>query len=70
MDGSNRIALITESILRPNGLCVDYPAERIYWADAKHHVIESSKLDGSERRKVNKFYKAYLFYLYPRKILS
>lgn len=52
MDGKNRKSIITESIIWPNGLTIDYTANRIYWADAKHHVIESSKLDGMERRKV------------------
>ncbi|XP_014255223.1 low-density lipoprotein receptor-related protein 4 [Cimex lectularius] len=52
MDGSNRIALITESIQWPNGMTIDYTINRIYWSDAKHHVIESCKFDGTERRKV------------------
>ncbi|XP_054269003.1 low-density lipoprotein receptor-related protein 4 [Macrosteles quadrilineatus] len=52
MDGSNRLSIITESVFWPNGLTIDYTADRIYWADAKHHVIESAKLDGSDRRKV------------------
>lgn len=53
MDGSNRMSIITESVFWPNGLTVDYTADRIYWADAKHHVIESAKMDGSDRRKVS-----------------
>lgn len=52
MDGSDRGNVVTDSVLWPNGLCTDYQADRIYWADAKHHVIESAKLDGSDRRKV------------------
>lgn len=53
MDGTNRMSIVTESVFWPNGLTVDYTADRIYWADAKHHVIESAKLDGSDRRKVS-----------------
>jgi sugar lactone lactonase YvrE len=52
MDGSNRVAIVTESLFWPNGLCIDYTMNRIYWADAKHHVIESSKFDGKDRKKV------------------
>ncbi|XP_049859513.1 low-density lipoprotein receptor-related protein 4 [Schistocerca gregaria] len=52
MDGSSRRAVISESLFWPNGLCIDYAMRRIYWADAKHHVIETSKFDGSERKKV------------------
>ncbi|KAK9870319.1 hypothetical protein WA026_006405 [Henosepilachna vigintioctopunctata] len=52
MDGTNRNSIITESIFWPNGLTLDYTADRIYWADAKHNVIESSLFDGSNRKKV------------------
>lgn len=52
MDGTRRSSIITESVFWPNGLTIDYTADRFYWADAKHHVIESAKLDGSDRRKV------------------
>lgn len=52
MDGSNRRSIITESVFWPNGLTLDYAMDRIYWADAKHHVIESATFDGSDRKKV------------------
>jgi len=54
MDGSNRKAIVRESLIWPNGLCIDYTVSRIYWADAKHHVIESSKFDGMDRKKVRR----------------
>lgn len=52
MDGSNRRNVITESVFWPNGLTLDYIADKIYWADAKHNVIETAKFDGTERKKV------------------
>ncbi|XP_068085893.1 low-density lipoprotein receptor-related protein 4 [Anabrus simplex] len=52
MDGSNRKPIVTESLFWPNGLCIDYTMSRIYWADAKHHVIETAKFDGTDRKKV------------------
>ncbi|KAK3787581.1 hypothetical protein RRG08_025912 [Elysia crispata] len=52
MDGSLRLILANTSLFWPNGLTLDYAAERIYWADAKHHVIESSSLEGLQRRTV------------------
>lgn len=52
MDGSERKVIIKEGVFWPNGLAIDYPAARIYWADAKHHVIESARFDGSERKKI------------------
>lgn len=52
MDGSGRLALITDSIFWPNGLTIDYTSDRIFWTDAKHHVIESAHLDGTDRKKI------------------
>ncbi|KAL1506053.1 hypothetical protein ABEB36_005485 [Hypothenemus hampei] len=52
MDGSDRRSIISESVFWPNGLALDYTANQIYWADAKHNVIESSGLDGSKRKKI------------------
>ncbi|XP_055899580.1 low-density lipoprotein receptor-related protein 4-like isoform X3 [Biomphalaria glabrata] len=52
MDGSLRMILANSSLFWPNGLTVDYAAERLYWADAKHHVIECANLDGTQRRTV------------------
>lgn len=52
MDGSERRTIITEGVFWPNGLTIDYSSKRIYWADAKHHVIESSNFDGNDRKKV------------------
>ncbi|XP_063705428.1 low-density lipoprotein receptor-related protein 4 [Culicoides brevitarsis] len=52
MDGSERRAIVTEGIFWPNGLAMDYTANRLYWVDAKHHVIESAAIDGGDRRKI------------------
>jgi low-density lipoprotein receptor-related protein 4 len=52
MDGSERTAITNDGIYWPNGLALDFATDRIYWADAKHHVIESSKLDGADRKKI------------------
>lgn len=52
MDGSGRKSITTEGIYWPNGLCLDFASEKIYWADAKHHVIENCRYDGSDRKKI------------------
>uniref|UniRef100_A0A8C4QPU2 LDL receptor related protein 4 n=1 Tax=Eptatretus burgeri TaxID=7764 RepID=A0A8C4QPU2_EPTBU len=52
MDGSARCTIANTSLFWPNGLTIDYAGRRLYWADAKHHVIESSDLDGYNRRAV------------------
>ena len=52
MDGSGRSVIADTSLFWPNGLTLDYATDKLYWADAKHHVIECSNLDGSSRRTV------------------
>lgn len=40
MDGSEARKIITEDLVWPNALAVDYFAQRLYWADAFRDVIE------------------------------
>lgn len=54
MDGNNRKSLIVDEIFWPNGLTIDYTESKIYWADAKHHVIERASFDGRDRKRVTK----------------
>lgn len=51
-DPKTRLALITTNILWPNALTVDYTIDKILWADAKVHTIETADLDGSNRRVI------------------
>ncbi len=54
MDGE----LVTREVLHqlngswPNGLTIDFTVSRLYWTDAKLKVIESSKLDGTDRKVI------------------
>lgn len=52
MDGSNRRVIADTHLFWPNGLTIDYASHRIYWVDAKHHVIERADLDGRNRKAV------------------
>ncbi|XP_071448921.1 vitellogenin receptor [Hetaerina americana] len=54
MDGSDPIPFVEKNIQWPNGLAVDYPANRLYWVDAKLMIIESIELDGTDRRTILK----------------
>lgn len=47
-----RSAIITDHIQWPNGLAIDANDLRIYWSDGKLAHIESSDLNGGNRRKV------------------
>lgn len=52
MDGHRRKSVIVDQIFWPNGLTIDYIEAKIYWADAKHHVIERATFDGRMRKRV------------------
>eukprot|EP00092_Neocalanus_flemingeri_P041600 GFUD01045305.1.p1 GENE.GFUD01045305.1~~GFUD01045305.1.p1 ORF type:complete len:884 (+),score=164.86 GFUD01045305.1:115-2766(+) len=47
MDGSKRAVLATDNVMWPNGITLDLVTERVYWVDAKLHIIASVKFDGS-----------------------
>ena len=47
MDGTEREVLATDNVMWPNGISLDLVTERIYWVDAKLHIIASVKFDGS-----------------------
>lgn len=50
MDGKNITDLVT-NVGRANGLTVDDEYKKLYWTSSKPS-IESSNLDGSNRRKI------------------
>lgn len=50
MDGSSSMILHKEKLTWPNAVAIDFIRDRLYWVDAKHHLIESSRLDGSDRQ--------------------
>ncbi|CAB4018011.1 low-density lipo receptor-related 2 isoform X2, partial [Paramuricea clavata] len=52
LNGKNIKVLINESLNFVNGLTVDYKNDRIYWVDAAFDKIESSTLDGNDRKMV------------------
>jgi len=51
MDGTHPTTIVKENLHWPNGITVDAAAERVYWSDAKHDLLESSKFDGTDRRQ-------------------
>ena len=52
LDGGNKKNLVETDLQWPNGLAVDQVKDRIYWADSKLDVIETVKIDGSDRRTI------------------
>ena len=49
MDGHGRTVIINTDLVWPNGLAIDYEAQRLYWADANLDKIEYSSVDGTGR---------------------
>lgn len=54
MDGEERSTVITENLVWPNGLAIDTQTDKLYWNDAKRKVIETSELDGLNRKMLMK----------------
>lgn len=53
MDGSNIKRLFKGTkVVWPNGVTIDYIAERVYWVDAREDYIASCNLDGDNVVKV------------------
>ncbi|KAK3581778.1 hypothetical protein CHS0354_017217 [Potamilus streckersoni] len=52
MDGQNSTKFIITGVTWPNGLALDYSADRLYWSDGLTNRIESCKLDGSDRKVI------------------
>lgn len=52
MDGSNRTTIITTKIFWPNGLTIDLPNKRIYFADSKLDYIDFADYNGENRKQV------------------
>ena len=50
MDGRDRVVLLRKNLTWPNGLAIDYEKNRLYWTDAGSKVIESSTLEGHDRK--------------------
>ena len=46
-------------VVWPNGLSLDLVMERLYWVDAKLHVIACSNLDGSNIRYIEEITESF-----------
>jgi len=52
MDGTSRTVLHNTSLIFPSGITLDYTSQTLYWIDAARLRIESSGVDGSNRRTI------------------
>lgn len=44
-----REVVVSTGLVSPSGVTVDHGSQRLYWCDLSRGVIESAKLDGSNR---------------------
>ena len=52
MCGCDRTTIISTKLYWPNGLSIDYPSKRLYFADARLDYIEFCDYDGNNRHQV------------------
>lgn len=70
LNGEKRDTIIKTKIFWPNGLTVDIPNKRIYFADSKLDYIDFCNYDGTERQQVSMFVEIldinFLYSLYTK----
>ena len=50
MSGAGRVTIVSTNLQWPNGVAIDFSAQKVYWTDAGYDKIERSNLDGSYRQ--------------------
>lgn len=51
-DGSDRQVFISDDILSPEGIAVDWISRRLYWTDSTKDTIEVANLDNPKQRSI------------------
>lgn len=54
MDGSEREPLVTNKIVYPYGVTVDYPNKHVYWVDTYLDYVDRVGFDGKNRKNIMK----------------
>lgn len=70
MDGKDNSLFITEKLEWPTSITIDHPNNRLYWLDSKANIVESVRLDGTDRRVSVYFFSYYMIYLDTIKIIT
>lgn len=55
MDGTNKRVIVERGIEWATGLAIDYPSNRIYWADSRKGTIETVLFTGKSRHVITQF---------------
>ena len=48
----NRRVIVSDNIVHPRGITVDYEANSIYWVDSSKDTVETVEFNGNNRRIV------------------
>ena len=62
MDGKNRTVIINANVPVTHSLTLDYQHQILYWIDSDYRVLESSTVNGTDRKTIHLFSESYLFY--------
>ena len=55
MDGKNRTIIINTNVPLTHSLTLDYQEQILYWIDTDYRVLESSTVNGTNRRTIYSF---------------
>ncbi|CAG0883348.1 unnamed protein product [Darwinula stevensoni] len=50
LNGNDSKTLVSEDLLWPSNLAIDYPAGRLYWTDSRKETVETVMFDGKNRQ--------------------
>ena len=50
--GQNRRTLVSDDIIEPQGLTIDYNENKLYWADSRKDTLERIEFNGNNRKTV------------------
>lgn len=48
----NRRVIVSDNIVHPRGIAVDYEANSVYWVDSSKDTVETVEFNGNNRRIV------------------
>lgn len=62
MDGKNKTVIINTNVPVTHSLTLDYREQRLYWTDSDYRVLESSTVNGTDRKTIYSFSQSYSFH--------
>ena len=63
MDGTSRVVIHATNLTSPYGIALDIGTQTLYWTDYGRNVLESSSVEGTNRKILTSRMLLYPFYL-------